>query len=173
MKNVNDEQGANLFEKFCNFLFIHHEAEIGIWFKIVKTAIGLQAEICIAKCLKCGAFCSAIQSNYTAVICNDAPITPGEGASLLRQCASFSIKIVTQGTVIYSWCASHHTPWGSSLSVTLPWCVILACCGVSNLITHRHRLKKHLKNRCTEISFIKKIAKIGQVKTTTVAPHHV
>ena len=46
---------------YSNFLFIHHEAEVGIWFYIVKTAI--QAEICVAKCLKCGAFCSAIQSN--------------------------------------------------------------------------------------------------------------
>ena len=46
---------------YSNFLFIHHEAEVGIWFYIVKTAI--QAEICVAKCLQCGAFCSAIQSN--------------------------------------------------------------------------------------------------------------
>ena len=46
---------------YSNFLFIHHEAEVGIWFYIVKTAI--QSEICVAKCLKCGASCSAIQSN--------------------------------------------------------------------------------------------------------------
>ena len=46
---------------YSNFLFIHHEAEVGIWFYIVKTAI--QAEICVAKCLKYGAFCFAIQSN--------------------------------------------------------------------------------------------------------------
>ena len=46
---------------YSNFLFIHHEAEVGTWFYIVKTAI--QAEICVAKCLKCGAFCSAIQWN--------------------------------------------------------------------------------------------------------------
>ena len=46
---------------YSNFLFIHLEAEVGIWLYIVKTAI--QAEICVAKCLKCGAFCSVIQSN--------------------------------------------------------------------------------------------------------------
>ena len=46
---------------YSNFLFIHHEAEVGIWFYTVKTAI--QAKIWVAKCLKCGAFCSAIQSN--------------------------------------------------------------------------------------------------------------
>ena len=46
---------------YSNFLFIHHEADVGIWIDIVKNAI--QAEICVAKCLKCGAFCSAIQSN--------------------------------------------------------------------------------------------------------------
>ena len=46
---------------FSNFLFIHHEAKVGIWFYIVKTTI--QAEICVAKCLKCVAFCSVIQSN--------------------------------------------------------------------------------------------------------------
>ena len=46
---------------YSNFLFIHYEAEVGICFYIAKTAI--QAEICVAKCLKCGAFCSAIQSN--------------------------------------------------------------------------------------------------------------
>ena len=46
---------------YSNFLFIHQEAEVGIWFYIVKTAI--QAEICVATCLKYGAFCSAIQSN--------------------------------------------------------------------------------------------------------------
>ena len=46
---------------YSNFLFIHYEAEVGIWFYIVKTAI--HAEICVAKCLKCGAFCSLIQSN--------------------------------------------------------------------------------------------------------------
>ena len=46
---------------YNNFLFIHHEAEVGTWFYIVKTAI--QAEICVSKCLKCGVFCSAIQSN--------------------------------------------------------------------------------------------------------------
>ena len=44
---------------YSNFLFIHHETEVGMWFYIVKTAI--QAEIGVAKCLKCGAFCSAIQ----------------------------------------------------------------------------------------------------------------
>ena len=36
---------------YSNFLFIHYDAEVGIWFYIVKTAI--QAEICVAKCLKC------------------------------------------------------------------------------------------------------------------------
>ena len=46
---------------YSNFLFIHHEAEVGSWFYIAKTAI--QAEICVAKCLKCGAFCSTIQLN--------------------------------------------------------------------------------------------------------------
>ena len=46
---------------YSNFLFIHHEAKDGIWFYIIKTTI--QAEICVAKCLKCGAFYSAIQSN--------------------------------------------------------------------------------------------------------------
>ena len=46
---------------YSNFLFIRHEAEVGIWFYIAKTAI--QAEICVAKCLKYGAFCSVIQSN--------------------------------------------------------------------------------------------------------------
>ena len=51
---------------YSNFLFIHHEAEVGIWFYIVKTAI--QAKICVAKCLKCGAFCSAIQSNSYPVV---------------------------------------------------------------------------------------------------------
>ena len=45
----------------CNFLFIHHEAKVGIWIYMVKT--GLQEEICEASCLNCGAFTSAIQVN--------------------------------------------------------------------------------------------------------------
>ena len=50
---------------YSNFLFIHHEAKVGtcIRFYIVKTAIGLLANICVTSCPKCGAFCSAIQAN--------------------------------------------------------------------------------------------------------------
>ena len=44
---------------YSKFLFIHHEAKAGIWFNMVKTAV--QAEMCVASCLKCGAFCSMIQ----------------------------------------------------------------------------------------------------------------
>ena len=52
-------------EKVAHSFTNHHEDEVGIWFYIVKTAI--QVEICVAKCLKCGAFCSAIQSNLHPV----------------------------------------------------------------------------------------------------------
>lgn len=50
---------------YSNFLFIHHEATVGIWFNIVNTVI--QFKICVASCLKCGAFCSAIQANLQPV----------------------------------------------------------------------------------------------------------
>ena len=46
---------------YSKFLFFHHEFKVGIWFYIVKTAV--QAEMCVASCLKCGAFCSTIQVN--------------------------------------------------------------------------------------------------------------
>ena len=44
---------------YSNFLFIQCDANVGIWFYIVKTAI--QAEMCVASCVACVAFWSAIQ----------------------------------------------------------------------------------------------------------------
>ena len=48
-----------------NFLFIYHVVKVGIWFCIIKTVI--QAKICVASCLRCGAFWSAIQVNLHPV----------------------------------------------------------------------------------------------------------
>ena len=46
---------------YRNFMFIHHEAKVGMWFYMVKTAI--QVEICDASYQKCGTFYSPIQAN--------------------------------------------------------------------------------------------------------------
>ena len=46
---------------YSNFPFIHHEAEVVYDLHCKKLLYKLK--ICVAKCLKCGAFCSAIQLN--------------------------------------------------------------------------------------------------------------
>ena len=49
---------------YSNFLFIHYEAQVTVY--IAK--FSRQAEIYVAKCLKCGAFCSVIQSKLHPVL---------------------------------------------------------------------------------------------------------
>ena len=51
---------------YSNFLFIHHETKVGISFYVGNTTI--QAEICVASCLKCGVFCSTMQANSHTVL---------------------------------------------------------------------------------------------------------
>ena len=50
---------------YSNFLFVHYEAQFGMWLNNIK--IALQAEICVAKCLNCGQICSMIQLNLHPV----------------------------------------------------------------------------------------------------------
>ena len=103
-------------------------------------------------------FCKIISLRYqplsnTAVICNDAPITPaGRCVIVASMCIIFHQNMWHRVQSIYLWCASHHTPWGLSLSVTLPWCVNL-CTGL--LYTSQLRfcfriLQTTVKTACPE-----------------------
>ena len=85
---------------YCKFLFFHHEVKVGIWFYIVKTAV--QAEMCVASCLKCGAFCSTIQVNLH-------PDHFPSHVYPLHQIYSQSKKCETFQLTLCTYCKLYHT----------------------------------------------------------------
>ena len=56
--------GCKFISKFCTCTAISVHSSWGWgWYMILHCKTVIQAEICVAKCLKCGAFCSMIQLN--------------------------------------------------------------------------------------------------------------